>query len=545
MWQWAQVKEALDFMAAHGLNGLIFHQNDLIDQLVVPTRYFPDELMLKRWPVRLHTIENNRQYINKVVRAASVRGIRFFLQVKELWFPDGLSELFPRLRNPDGSLCPNNPFWWEFLGEKMNELLTVVPGLAGVVVSAGTRESRVSISTNTCACQACRATAPVDWYARLLETMFEPLDARGKLLAVRDFSYSADQQGHMIRAAAECSDRIVISLKNTPHDYYPTFPDNPAIGRVGGLRQWIEFDTWGQFYGLGFFPAGVAEDMRRRMLHCRTEGASGISLRTDWEVITEGSSFNSLNMLNVFAGAALSSDLDTALDDVYRNWAAWGLRSALKSGSSLCRPSIPANARAFEALRDFMRASWSVIEKTVFIRGHVFNEDCMFPDTIAKGFDEMVKIHGMDDWRPGASALVAVNADNIALILAEKETAVREAAALPGILEPDRLGLDTELTAELREMLDLYVYYVEGFSLCARVCYLTRLAVQTSDEEDTRRAKAAISGLEDFSKKLAAYLTGTDYPHYVYWLLDHQRLESLAADAAGSLRPAHGKEPAV
>jgi hypothetical protein len=140
---------------------------------------------------------------------------------------------------------------------------------------------------------------------------------------------------------------------------------------------------------------------------------------------------------------------------------------------------------------------------------------------------------------------VAVNADNMALILAEKEAAVREAAALPGILDPDRLGFDAEFVAELREMLDLYGYYVEGFSHCARVCYLTRLAAQTSDEEDTIRAKAAISGLEDFSKKLAARLTGTDYPHYVYWLLDHHRLESLAADAAESLRAACGKEPAI
>ncbi len=543
MWQWAQVEEALDFMAAQGLNGLIFHQNDLIDQLVVPTRYFSDELMLKRWPVRLHTIENNRQYINKVVRAAAARKIAFFLQVKELWFPDGLMEFFPHLRNADGSLCPNNPFWWEFLEEKMNELLAVLPGLAGVVVSAGTRESKVSISTNTCMCEVCHTTTPVDWYARLLETMFKPLDAHGKLLAVRDFSYSAAQQGHMIRAAAECSDRIVISLKNTPHDYYPTFPDNPAIGRVGGLRQWIEFDTWGQFYGLGFFPASVAEDMQQRMLHCRAEGAVGISLRTDWEVITEGSSFNSLNMLNVFAGAAISSNLDAGLDDVCRSWAARGLRSALKSGSRLCRPSVPANARAFEKLRAFMRASWSVIEKTVFIRGHVFNEDCMFPDTVAKGFDEMVKIHGMDDWKPGASALVAVNAENIALILAEKEAAVREAAALPGILEMDRLGLEAELAAELREMLDLYGYYVEGFSHCARVCYLTRLAAQTPGEGEMGQADAAICGLADFSKRLAARLVGTEYPHYVYWLLDHLRLESLAMDAAGSMRAARGNEP--
>ena len=337
MWQWAQVEEALDFMAAHGLNGLIFHQNDLIDQLVVPTRYFPDELMLKRWPVRLHTIENNRQYINKVVRAASARGINFFLQVKELWFPDGLMRIFPAPAESGRVPVPEQPLLVGVPGRKDERIADGRPrsGRCGGQ-RRNAREQGLHFN------QHLRLRRPAARPPRSTGTpgcskrCFKPLDARGKLLAVRDFSYSADQQGHMIRAAEKCSDRIVISLKNTPHDYYPTFPDNPAIGRVGGLRQWIEFDTWGQFYGLGFFPAGVAEDMRRRMLHCRAEGAIGISLRTDWEVITEGSAFNSLNMLNVFAGAALSSDLDAGLDDVYRSWAA-----------GVCdRPSNPAPACA-------------------------------------------------------------------------------------------------------------------------------------------------------------------------------------------------------
>ena len=51
MWQQAAVDGALEVMTATGLNALVFHQNDLIDWLVLPSRYFSDDLMWKRWPV--------------------------------------------------------------------------------------------------------------------------------------------------------------------------------------------------------------------------------------------------------------------------------------------------------------------------------------------------------------------------------------------------------------------------------------------------------------------------------------------------------------
>ncbi len=98
--------------------------------------------------------------------------------------------------------------------------------------------------------------------------MFRLLDRRGKTLTVRDFSYTSGNQGAVLAAAGRVSDRVVISLKNTPHDYCPTFPDNPRIGDVGGHRQWVEFDSWGQFFGLGVFPCIVLDDMRNRFDHC-------------------------------------------------------------------------------------------------------------------------------------------------------------------------------------------------------------------------------------------------------------------------------------
>lgn len=530
MWQWAQVEQALDFMEEFGMNALVFHQNDIIDHLVFPQAYFPEELMWKRWPVRMHSIYQNRHYINKVVREAGKRGISFHLEVKELWFVDALLEVVDGLRGPVGQVCATNPFWWKFLDLKMRELVLAVPELAGVIVSPGTRESKVSISTNTCTCERCRATDPTDWYAKLLGSMHGALAGAGKSLAVRDFSYSADQQSRMLDAALRVSEEIVISLKNTPHDYYPTFPDNPRIGNTGGLQQWIELDTWGQFFGMGVYPVSVVEDMQRRMRHALKCGARGIALRTDWEVITDAGSFNSLNHLNVVAGALLAVDVDTELDEVYSAWVRHGVYSPMREASRMSPRQVPTRVGATGRLRDFMRRSWAVMEKAAYIRGHLFHEDDQYCDTVQRSMDMLVHIHGRDDWDPGASRLLDATSANIKTILAEKEAAMREVVRLRDSLSPETLGIGGDLVADLETMLGLYVLYVEGFVLCARAVFHVLHAERQPEEDRISAALATAAPLREFGQRVRAVLHATGYPHYVYWTLDTSRTDTLARD---------------
>jgi hypothetical protein len=530
MWQWAQVEQALDFMDKFRLNALVFHQNDIVEHLVFPEAFFPESLMWKRWPVRMHSIYQNRHYINKVVREAAARGIAFHVEIKEIWFADPLLELVPGLRNADGSVCASNPFWWEFLDLKLRELLKAVPGIEGVIVSPGTRESKVSISTNTCTCARCRATDPTDWYAKLLGAMHRPLAEHGKTLAVRDFSYSADQQSRMLDAARRVSGDIVISLKNTPHDYYPTFPDNPRIGHTGGLRQWIEYDTWGQFFGLGVFPVSVVEDMQKRMRHALASGAEGIALRTDWEVITDAGAFNSPNILNVLAGALLAQDVETDLDEVYAAWARHGFYSPLREASALWPLQVPTHPRAAHRLRDFMRGAWAVMEKSAYVRGHLFHEDGQYCDTVERSMDMLVHIHGRDDWEPGASRLLDPTPANLDLILAEKSQAVREADGLAEVLRAGELGVDDATALDMTNMLRLYALYVRGFELCARAVFLVLRAEAEPRADAVAAARATAGPLVDFGAEVRALLKGTAYPHYLYWALDTTRTDTLARD---------------
>jgi hypothetical protein len=539
MWRWASVRRALDLMPRIGLNALIFHQNDLIDQLVYPAACFSVETLWKRWPVRMHTIDNNRHYLRRVIEEAKRRNIGFYLEVKEIYYPEGLLDLHPELRKPDGAVCASSPFWWTFLENKVRELLEVVPDIAGIIVSPASRESKVSISTNTCSCNACRTARPLDWYHRLLDAMYRPLAEKGKTLAVRDFSYTAEHQNLAIDAASLCSKEIVISLKNTPHDFYPTFPDNPRIGHTHGHPQWVEFDTWGQFFGIGFFPCSVVEDMQRRIDHCRRNGVTGVSFRTDWEVMTEASSFNSFNLLNVVAGGLLSNRSGVDPEEIYRAWAGYGLLSPLSPESCMETPVPLSSPEAVQRLQDFMKASWSVMEKSVYVRGHVFHEDLMFPLSLKLAFDMMTRIHGRDDWDPGASGRVEPTEENLRVIFSEKEAALREVRALPGILAPRTLGLPGRLVEEIKTMLGLYQVHVEGFGHCARACFLVGKALSSRHPGDFDRAVDSIRGLALFRDALVRRLEGTSYPHYVYWLLDTDRLQSLIRDLEAAL-----KEPA-
>ena len=535
MWQFAHVDRALELMRPLGLNALIFHQNDLIDQLVLPLAYFPEELMWKRSPVRMHTVYNNRHYINRVVRGARDAGFDFYLEVKELSFPELLPEIVPGLMNPDGSLCPHHPFWWQFLADKVKELLEVVPDLAGVIVSPGSRESKVSISTNRCSCERCRSRSPLDWYTALLQAMHGPLAAKGKVLAVRDFSYTVEQQSSMIAAADACSKDVVVTLKNTPHDYYPNFPHNPRIGDCGAHRQWVEFDAWGQFYGMGFFPVGIVEDMRVRMAHCRAKGVDGVWFRTDWEVINEASCFNSLNLLNVFAGALLASDVEVDSREIHRRWLSYGLLSPLKSGSVAQVPVVPAAPGAADALAAMMRDSWKIMEKAGYVRGHLFHEDDQYPNSIDRAFDMMVRIHGRDQWEPGASKRLEPTPENLGAIYREKAEAVEGACRLASTFDPRALGVPEDFAAELATVLDLYVLYVRGFERCARACFSVRRAQLTKSKSDVAAARESRQGLIELRRLFAARLEGTQYPHYVYWLLDEKRIAALVDDVERAL----------
>ena len=101
---------------------------------------------------------------------------------------------------------------------------------------------------------------------------------------------------------------------------------------------------------------------------------------------------------------------------------------------------------------------------------------------------------------------------------------------LPNILQSETLGLPIRVVEELDVMLELYQLYVRGFYYCTAACYLTRLAQQTCKKTDRKNAEDMLGELTRYRDRVEQRMRRTDYPHYVYWLLDVDRLQKLSSD---------------
>lgn len=534
MWYHSHVKNALEFMEDNGFNALIFHQSDILNHLVLPKKYLDKKLMWEKFRgMRMFLIESNRNYINKFVREANRKGIDFYFSLKEIYCPDEILEVYPFLVREKNVACPTDPFWWGYIEACIEDLCETVPGFKGVILSSGTHEARTSLTKkNPCTCERCKNTNPYDWYYEGFKAVYGPLKKHGKGFVVRDFSNTAANQSVILKAATAVSKDVIISLKNTPHDYFPTFPDNPKIGTTG-QKEWIEFDSWGQFYGSGIFPASIAEDIKKRMDHCHKKGAVGVYFRTDWEGMFENSTFSTPNMINLYAGGLLAGDVDADLDRAYEKWGKAGWIATLKSDSDRPLPVPPANSEAWKNMRDFVKASWEVMRKTVYVRTHWFCEDNMFPDSLDIAFRMMVSYHGRDQWDPGASDMVKVTEENMEIIFQEKEQAIKECKALARILKAETLGFPQETLDDISEMFALYLLYCNIGKFSCRTVFLSQRALDTGSEEDRKKALDSAEELLAYRDHVIKHLDSKEgiYPHIIYWLVNENRMRLLAEDA--------------
>lgn len=535
MWKWETIVRTLDFMERYHMNALIFHQFDLLDQVVLPEKYFNEEEMWAYWPIRYCAIGTNTQYIRKVIREARERDIDFYFEVKEIWYPEALLDKYPGLRKESGHICATDPFWFEFLRDKIQELTRKFPDMAGVIVSPATRESKVTISANQCKCERCRNTIPQDWYDQYLRAVYEPLKEAGKKLVVRDFAYTTGAQSAVLEATLGCGEDIIIALKNVPHDFWPTFPDNPAIPLYRDRKVWIEYDAWGQYCGVGVFPCELVRDMRKRFANCEKNGCSGMWVRTDWELLDESSCMNTFSMLNLIGAAMLAEDSNCPDDEIYNAWVNYGLMSPLKEESRQCLPASPNAEDAALRLRRFMETAYDVLMKTLYVRGHVFNYSSRFQHGCQSIYNVMNVYHQRIQWDPESAEDIRPTRKNIQIVLEEKYLAMKEVKRLSEILDVDTLGLPEGLTEDIREILDLYSYYVEGFYHMAKVYFGIRKLIENKEDGDYAWVMSATEELEQFCILLEERLKGRHYPFYVYWVMDVEELKLLGNDVRHQL----------
>jgi hypothetical protein len=539
MWNWEHTRRMLDFCSENNLNALVFHQNDLLDQVANPEAFLPREMMKRAFPAYLHNIENAREYLRKVAACARERGIDFYFEIKEIMYPIYFLSAYPQLIK-DGILCPNDPFWFDYLEAKLDAAYETIPELAGIIVSTATKESQLSMVNSKCRCSVCRQTPDSVWYQKVADRLYQSCQKAGRKLIIRDFVRSPKDHEEMISASAGAPPEVIISLKNTPHDFYPTFPHNPRIGAVGGHQQWIEYDVWGQFFGMGVFPCILLEDMKRRMQYALDHGATGFIARTDWECMTEGSAMNSLNKLNLYGAALLSYDLDTNFDVIYREWLRHSVSTAFSVSDIPSAPGVSGELSQanLAKLRSIFDKTWTVFAEGIYVGDCVFHEDGMIPITLDDAWWIMTENHSLADWDPSKKSALDMTPANVKRLLGQKETALALIRKLRDevVDDPDGLGLEPWFHEDLTVTFQMFVLYIEGFYYAARACILTKYYLETKKAPDHSAAVAAVRELSDYRERLKPHVSRTGMHHYVYMMLDDFRLENLIADLNRKLK---------
>ena len=387
-WDFDWIEKCMDFMELEGLNALVLHRNDFIDLIIYPGKYFgcSDDKkyrniferyadcfrsLYKYTPTRRSSPYQRRAFLKRVIERAKCKGFKIFIENKELYFPDIILEFFPNLVK-EGKICANDPFWLEFLNTKYTEFFEEFPEVDGIITSLATGESRVSIKSNRCTCQLCQSTSKEEWFRKVLKAMYEPIHKANKMLIVRDFVFDPISQHEIAKVMEEQPSDVGICLKNTPHDYYPTFPENSRIGNVGNHPQFIEFDAMGQYFGWGICIADIMEDYRWRLKSAKNKGACGFIVRTDWESLDGHTVFRTPNLINLYSIAELGINLNTPAHTIYDKFL---------SREGWYRKNITSDERntALHYYSSIMSKTWDITRRTVFVDGCVFSDSSLMP----------------------------------------------------------------------------------------------------------------------------------------------------------------------
>lgn len=539
-WDYEWIMKCFCFMTQEGYNTLILHRNDIIDLIIYPGKFFGCrkdhyETIFERYseifrtlyrytPTRRSGPYQRRSFLKRVLFEAHKRNIRVFLENKELYFPDIMLEFHPETLH-DGKICATDPFWIEFTKVKYRELFEEFPELDGVITSPATGESRVSIKSNRCKCDRCRNTSRQEWYRNILMAMYESVSAAGKEMVVRDFVFDSSSQNEIATVMESLPSDVIISLKNTPHDYYPTFPDNARIGNVGNHRQWIEYDAMGQYFGWGIGIADLRCDYRRRFRYALDRGAEGMIVRTDWESLDGHTCFRTMNKLNLYSAAALSGDTNIPDQEIVKHF-------LIKEGYI---SEISNSDETIEWFSALMSETWPIISRTCFAGDCVFSDSSLMPVSYEHAFWLAEEKNSLKDWDPAKAKALYPSMDRVKAIIAEKEEALELAReALQTAKEPHSINKQNSII----DSFAINLMYVDLFAVVTDALILTRYVLETDEPKNSEfyswartECDRKIRTLQEKETELRKFFVTTSFhPHTVYTLLDPDRVRCLYLD---------------
>lgn len=503
LWEPSRVMSMIDTMERWGYNALVLHQNDLLDvctQLFLSANYGVADLRLKK-------VRNNTAWLNTLAERLAKFDAKLFLEIKEPSFQDYVLEQYPDLLGKDGKPNPANTEWFRFCEDKVRDLLARVPGIAGLIVTISSPESRVSLPDYLATTGGSMDVG--HWFDEMISAFLEPLEEREKELFIRDFSYTTDMQSEVLGAVERKEGKVGASVKITAHDYFPGFPENP-VARTVSENLVLEFEGFGEHMGWGVIPNCRVEEFRKRMVGYREMNADGFLMRVSWEAITGVNALDALSAVNVYALPRLINE-DIDAERLIADW----LQQEFEISGELAK-------RATTLLLE----SWR-IPAAAYWNDQVFPRHSCLPSTWQEGWMSM-NTSGMGS----READLVIHSDDPRLsdqaqnaLFKEKEAATE----LAHKLAEDALQLRKELPPRLTELFETFDHlplFAKQFELAIKATFF---AARGKSDEIELLSSINLQLLEYADFLESKFAKNLQLPHHCKLLLDADQVRLFAS----------------
>jgi len=160
---------------------------------------------------------------------------------------------------PNNTINLDDPSFWLWFKQDYRDMINLVPEMDGLVltfIETGARaENQYSEKLKT---GAEKLAAVVDAVAEVV------CDELGKKLYIRTFAYTDAEYQNTIGCIGHIkSDKIILMMKETPHDFFLTHPNDMYAGSINRPTI-MEFDTGNEFNGQGVIANTWPEYIIRR-----------------------------------------------------------------------------------------------------------------------------------------------------------------------------------------------------------------------------------------------------------------------------------------
>lgn len=514
-WNGTWLDRVLEMMQPRGFNALVCHQNDLLDELTHLDHHDATGV----GDLRSKMVKSRVAWMRRLSSKLRGQSAELFLQVKEPSFADYIPQLFPKVVDADGNINPLHPVWADILKRKVSAVLDAIPELGGLIVSLSSPESRISPED-----YARQHGAPdfdfSEWLERMIEAAHAPLLAAGKTLIVRDFTYGRERHDQTVAALNRNREGFAASIKISPRDYFPDFPNNAAAARLDKVPVVFEFEAFGENTGWGMVPNCRAREYCDRVDFVKAAKAHGVMTRINWEGVWGWSAIDCVSDVNIFALSELARHGHSADPvTIIETW--------LQS-----RYGLPKSAKRAQ-LAELLDESFECI-RAIYWHGNIFPRHSQLPKSWDQGWWSM-QDHALSDWVTDGSHDddFSLTSENLDRLSAEKSKAVEIADRLcqnMGMLLADP-SLPPKLVRELRAPFANLPIYIRAFDAATEGAFFAKRFTIDQLTSDKESALAAARQLREYASQFEGRVqdhSDLESEHVAAIMFDPDSLRSFA-----------------